>query len=77
MEDFIGEEQFFIEWRLETDGHPSEIGEVAPAALVASGTTGVNYHFKISRDLVRLIRDNFLPIVYIDIKPGVNHIYRL
>ena len=40
--DFIGENEFFIEWRMETDGENSEIPGVAPAALVATGTTGVN-----------------------------------
>ena len=74
---FIGESTFFIEWRKDTDGDRSETGGVAPASLVASGTTGVNYHFTIARDQVRFWRDNFLPILFANIEPGIALTYRL
>lgn len=74
---FVGQNTFFVEWRMETDGDRSEIGGVAPASLVASGRTGVNYHFTIARDQVRLIRDNLLPIVFAETDPGIPHTYRL
>jgi hypothetical protein len=45
--------------------------------LSAFGNGNANYHFTITEDLVRVIRDNQLPIVYVDIAPGVPHTYRL
>ena len=77
LEDFDGTPTFFVEWRIQTDGHRSEIVGVAPAALVAGSLGITNYHFTISRDQVRLIRDNLLPIVFVDVIPDVPHMYRL
>ncbi len=75
--DFADEQEFFIQWRVETDGSSDEFLAVAPAVLVAGGTSGVNYHFTIARDLVRFIRDSSLPIIFVDIEPDVPHTYRL
>jgi len=74
---FEGELEFFIEWEMESDGARSEITGTAPASLVAFGRSGVTYHFTIARDQVRFVRDNLLPILYIDIDPEVPHTYRL
>ncbi|RJP33845.1 MAG: hypothetical protein C4547_11730 [Phycisphaerales bacterium] len=60
-----------------TDGDRSEIDGTAPAALVAGGNSSTAYHFTISRDLVRFIRDVRLPIRWIPIQPNVPHRYRL
>jgi len=76
LADFQDEEEFFIEWSVETDGDRSEIIGVAPAALSASGTSGVLYHFTIARDQVRFIRMRH-PMVFIDIQPEVPHTYRV
>ena len=77
--EFIGLPTFFIEWRLHTNGDSSEIVGTAPASLVASGvpSAGVSYHFTIAKDLVRLIRGNFNPIVYVAVDEHVPHTYRL
>lgn len=77
LADFVGEEQFFIEWRMQTDGESSEITGVAPASMVAGGFFTVAYHFTISRDLVRFQRDAFVVTVFVDIDPEVPHTYRL
>lgn len=76
LTDFIGEHEFFIEWRMKTDGSSDEFLAVAPAAFVAGGFTGVNYHFTIARDQVRFIRKSPTPM-FLDIDPDVPHTYRL
>ncbi len=77
LKEYEGEEEFFIEWVVATDGDRSEIPGTAPASLVAGSRGLVNYHFTIAQDQVRFIRDNRLPILYIDIEPRVAHTYRL
>lgn len=77
LADFVGEEHFFIEFRMETDGDRSEIPGVAPAALAAGGFFGISYDFVISRDLLRFQRDDFQVTVFVEIEPGVPHTYRL
>ena len=59
-----------------TDG-PEAFGAIAPASIVAGGQSGVNYHFTIARDQVRLIRDSQLPFIFADIDPAIPHLYRL
>lgn len=73
---FIGEDTFFIEWRMHTDGDSTEIGGVAPASLVTGTSAGVSYHFTIARDQARFIRDNSLRIVFANIDPDVPHTHR-
>ncbi len=77
LADFVGEEEFFIEFRMQTDGDQSEIPYVSPAALATGGFSIVAYHFTISRDLVRFGRDNFQETVYVEIEPGSFHTYRV
>lgn len=75
--DFAGEERFFLEWRMETDGDRSEIPGVSPASMVAGGFFGVTYHFTLASDQVRFQRDAFVVTVFVDIAPDVPHTYRL
>lgn len=75
--EFTGAEGFFLEWRVVTDGPRYGFPNVAPASIVAYGFRNVGYHFTIADDQVRLIRDNLLPLVYVDIESGVPHTYRL
>lgn len=77
LADFIGEEEFFIEFRMFTDGESSEIPGVAPSSLVAGGFSVASYDFVISRDLVRFQRDAFVVTVFVEIEPGVAHTYRI
>ncbi len=77
LKDFNQVGRFFAEWRLITDGPRSEIVAVAPASFVAGGRSGVSYHFTIARDQVRFLRDPYVPTVWVDIKDGVPHTYRL
>ena len=77
LADFVGEEEFFIEFRMFTDGDSSEIPGIAPASLVAGGFFVVSYDFVISRDLVRFQRDDFQVTIFVEIEPGVPHTYRL
>jgi len=75
---FAGKSAFFIEWRVETDA-PSSILDSSgtPVAVVGGGTAAANYHFTITDARVRVWRSNFLPILFVDIEPGVTHTYRL
>ena len=77
LADFVGEDEFFIEFRMQTDGDQSEIPGVAPSSLVAGGFSIVAYHFTISRDLVRFQRDDFQETVYVEIEPNSFHTYRV
>lgn len=77
LADFVGEDHFFIEFRMYTDGDSSEIPGVAPSGLVAGGFFNVSYDFVISSDLVRFQRDAFVVTVFVEIEPGVPHTYRL
>ena len=77
LADFVGEEEFFIEFRMQTDGDQSEIPFGSPAGLAAGGFSTVGYHFTISRDLVRFQRDDFQETVYVEIEPGSFHTYRV
>ncbi len=74
---FAGVDAFFLEWRMETDGPREGFPNVSPAALVAGGNLGVNYHFTIARDQVLFIQDPLLPLVFVDTEPSVPHVYRL
>jgi len=75
--EFAGVTKFFFEWRVQTTGERSEILGVAPCSFVTADLYGVNYHFTIANDQMRLIRDNFLPIVFVDIEPEMPHTHRL
>ena len=77
LAEFAGADKFFFQWRMQTDGDRSEIGGVSPSSFTTADLFGVSYHFTIARDQVRLIRDNFLPITYVDVSPEVPHVYRL
>jgi len=74
---FDGADAFFLEWRMDTTGLREEMFDVAPASIVLYGISGVNYHFTIARDQMLFRRDPRLPVVWVDIAPGVSHDYRL
>ncbi len=78
LADFAAAENFFIEWRVQTDA-PSSILDVSgtPVALSASGTDSASYHFTITDERFRVIRSNFLPIIFVDIEQDIPHTYRL
>ncbi len=76
LADFIGEDEFFIEWVVESDAEQSEIPWGGGADLSAWSNGGVNYHFRIAGDLAQLNRDNQLPIIQVAITPGP-HTHRL
>lgn len=67
---------FFVEWSMVTDGTRQGIPDVAPAALIASGTTGVFDHITIAEDQVCLV-DSYLDVYWFDVEPGVPHTYRV
>ena len=78
LADFVGVDDFFIEWIVETD-IPASVLDVSgvPTALAASGNSVASYHFTITDARVRVIRSNFLPIIFVAVEPRVPHKYRL
>ncbi len=77
LDEFVGVTPFFIEWQMWTDGDRSEIPGTAPASMVLGSFGSVNYHFTVARDQVLFLRDNFLPLVWVDIAPDTSHTFRL
>ncbi|MCH8880777.1 MAG: hypothetical protein IID34_12965, partial [Planctomycetes bacterium] len=62
---------------METDADQSEIPWGGCGRLSAWSNGPVNYVFFIASDLVKLNRDNTLPIIFVEIEPGIPHTYRL
>ena len=77
LDDFIGEEEFFVEWRMETDGERSEIPWGGPSNFSAASFGPVNYAFSIAGDRAELDRVFGHSAVSVDIEPGVPHTHRL
>ncbi|MFQ5424299.1 MAG: hypothetical protein ACE5F9_10010, partial [Phycisphaerae bacterium] len=77
LAEFIGEQEFFIEWRVQTDADRSEIPWGGGVSFSVWSNGPVNYRFTIASDRAELNRDNLLPIILVDIEPGVPHTYRL
>ncbi len=77
LDEFIGEDQFFAEWAVETDADRSEIPWGGGAGLGLGNNYGIGYTFDIARDQAKLNRDNSLPIIFVDLEPGVPHTHRL
>lgn len=78
LAEFAASDAFFIEWKVETGAPASELDQFGiPCAMSAAGTNAANYQFIITDQRVRVIRDNFLPLVLADIDPNVCHTYRL
>jgi hypothetical protein len=67
---------WFLQFRVITDT-PPVYSDVGPAAIAASGTSGVNYHFTIGDSQFRFLRNVDPSQLYVDIQPGVPHTYRL
>jgi len=77
LEEYIGVDTFFLEWVVETDADRTEIPWGGGAAFSAWSQGAVNYRFFITSDQAKLNRDNTLPIIFVDIEPGLPHNYRL
>jgi len=77
LEPFNGAEQFFLEFRVQTDGDRSEIPGGAPTVVAMGNNAGVIYHITVARDLVKFARDVDLPIWFVEIDPDVAHTYRI
>jgi hypothetical protein len=75
---FAGVGTFFMEWQVETDA-PSSILDSSgvPVVVSAGGRSAAFYHTTITDSRVQLFRDTDIPLVFVDIEPGVPHSYRL
>jgi hypothetical protein len=75
--DYNGEPEFFLEFRVLTDGDRSEIPGGAPAGTAMGNFFGISYNITVARDRVKFLRDVQLPIYFFDIEPEVAHTYRI
>ena len=74
---FQAAEEFFVEWRMMTNGDRAELPFTAPAALV-TGNNSITYHITVANDQVRFIRDfPDFPVIWNDVQPSVPHTFRL
>lgn len=74
---FEGATDFFLEFRVLTNGDRSEITGGAPVAVAAASSGAVSYNFFVARDQIKFVRDVWLPILFVDIEPGIPHAIRL
>jgi hypothetical protein len=77
LEPFNGAAQFFLEFRLQTNGDRSEIAGGAPTVVAMGNSFGIIYHVTVARDLVKFIGHFDRPGSFIEIEPGVPHTYRI
>jgi len=77
LDEYVGVDPFFLEWRIMTDGDSSELIWGGPAGLALASHGGVNYRFSISKDQADLNRDNLLPIPVAYYEAGLPHVFRL
>jgi hypothetical protein len=76
--EFAGTDIFFVAWRVQSTA-PSEILDFfgTPTVLSAFGNSSAYYHFRFTDERVLVMRGTMLPLVYLDIEPGVAHTYYL
>ncbi len=67
---------FFLEWRCVSDAPNTEIPGVGGSGINAVGGPVAN-HFTITEDRVQIWRGNSVPLMFVDIQPGVPHTYRV
>ncbi len=77
LTEYIGTPEWFIEWVVQTDTDRSELPWGGGPRVSAWSYGAVNYRFSMAGDQAKLNRDNTLPIIFVDIQPGVPHTYRL
>ncbi len=75
--DFNDEPEFFLEFRMQTDGDRSEIPYAGPTVVAMGNFSGVVYHVTVAQDLVQFIGHFDLSGSVIEIEPGVAHTYRI
>jgi hypothetical protein len=66
-----GASAWYLEWVMETNG-PLATEAVAPAPIVASGFSGIQYHFTVGADELVLNRDSGFPLVFHSFAPGLH-----
>ncbi|TWT45698.1 hypothetical protein RAS1_21270 [Phycisphaerae bacterium RAS1] len=76
LSDLAGATDTYVEWRVETDAPRTEIPWGGGAAIAPADDVSL-YNFFIARDQARIYRSASLPIVFVDVAPGVPHTYRL
>jgi hypothetical protein len=77
IDEYLGQDRFFVEWRVFADGPSSDMPWGAPAIFSVASQGPVLYYFRLSRDVVRLFRDAQFPAVLVSVESDVPHTLRL
>lgn len=77
IEEFNGTREFFLEFRVETNGDRSEIPGGAPTVVAMGNFFGVLYHCTVAADQIKLFRDVDVPILFVNVEPGMPHTIRV
>jgi hypothetical protein len=77
LDEFIGEDTFFVEWVVHSTADRSEIPWGGGAALAVGNDYGICYTFFIAADQAELNRDVHLPAVFVDFDSTIAHTHRL
>lgn len=75
--EYNGAREFFLQFRVQTNGQRSEIPGGAPTGIAMGNFFGVLYHLTVAKDQVQFFRDADLPIWLIDVETDVAHTYRV
>lgn len=76
MDDVLGIQSMYIEWRVVTDAPRAEIPWGGGAALSVTNNLAAYIVF-VTADHAKLFRNSNLPVVFVDLEPGVPHTHRL
>jgi hypothetical protein len=76
--EFTGAQSFFVTWRFTTNCPSADIEETTAGVVLATSMSHDFFHFTVTNDEVRFLRDNPLALeFYVDVQPGVFHTYYL
>lgn len=68
---------WFYEYRVSATGTHTEIQAGAPTGLAIGNSFGNLYHVTLASDRIKLSGDADLPVLHLDVQPGVPHTIRL
>jgi hypothetical protein len=74
---YNGQARWFYEYRVSATSNSSEIAAGGPTILAAFNAAGNLYHATLSSDRIKLSGDIDLPVLHLDVQPGVPHTIRL
>lgn len=74
---FNGVAAWYVQHRVFATGSSSEIPGGAPTVLATGNAFGNLYHATLASDQIKLSGDGDLPVIFLDVEPGISHTIRL